>query len=243
MKPGIILLHGALGSSAQLDALKENLSDIYVVQTFNFHGHGGESLNDRDFSIELFAEQLEGFILGRQLKPAHIFGYSMGGYVALYLASQKPGLIASVFTYATKFNWSPESASREINQLDPEVILEKVPAFAAQLKERHAPGDWVVLLKQTQKMMESLGENPPLNPIALKNIRIPVCIAAGDADKMVSVEESAKVVECMPDARLLVLEKFIHAIEKVDTRELAKHITELGALVNSGTRESQRFSD
>ena len=41
----VLLLHGALGSTTQLDSLKDSLSKNYKVYSLNFEGHGGRPIN------------------------------------------------------------------------------------------------------------------------------------------------------------------------------------------------------
>jgi pimeloyl-ACP methyl ester carboxylesterase len=95
----LLLLHGAIGSSTQLEALKEQLTPSYNVYTFNFPGHGGSALPEQ-FSIPLFAIAVKSYIQEQKLGPVSILGYSMGGYVALYLARHYPELVERIVTLA-----------------------------------------------------------------------------------------------------------------------------------------------
>ena len=89
----LLLLHGATGDEKQLIPLKEKLDDHYKVYTLNFSGHGGKPFPPGDFSIPLFAEEVKTFLKSNNFNEINIFGYSMGGYVAMYLASQDhPGI-------------------------------------------------------------------------------------------------------------------------------------------------------
>ena len=123
----LILLHGALGSAAQLDQLSGLLKPCYSCCTLNFSGHGGTPMPDA-FSIGLFAGDVLRFMAASNIEKADFFGYSMGGYVALYLAANHPERVGKIITLATKFAWTPESASREIRMLDPQKIAKKIPA-------------------------------------------------------------------------------------------------------------------
>ena len=44
---------------------------------------------------------------------ADIFGYSMGGYVALHAARRHPERIGSIMTLGTKFAWDTPTAEKE----------------------------------------------------------------------------------------------------------------------------------
>ena len=86
----------------------------------------------------------------------HLFGYSMGGFIALLSAANGNKKIHSITTLGTKMKWSPRIAENEVKQLNPELIEEKVPAFAKSLEERH--GDhWKDLMRRTADYMVLLG--------------------------------------------------------------------------------------
>src|SRR5689334_2045722 len=101
MKP-LLLLHGAIGSYEQIRPLRNDLLSTYQTHSFNFSGHGGGDMPDT-FSIKLFVQQVHDWVKKKQLEKVNIFGYSMGGYVGLYLASHHPEMVSSVITLATKF--------------------------------------------------------------------------------------------------------------------------------------------
>ena len=130
----IILLHGAIGAKNQLELLAIELKQQgYHVFALSFSGHG-QTPFQTNFGIEQFALELEEFIKTNNLQQSSVFGYSMGGYVALYLAYQQPTLLGNIITLGTKFEWSSEIAQKEIKMLDAKTIIEKVPKFAEALQ-------------------------------------------------------------------------------------------------------------
>src|SRR5690606_16443158 len=132
-----------------------------------------------------FADEVHQYIINHQLKNVYVFGYSMGGYVALYLANKQLHTFEKIFTLATKFRWSPELALQEVKMMDPKIIEERIPAFAKTLRERHAPNSWKLLMEKTSTMMLGLGESPLLTSNDFQNIHTPVKLAIGNTDKMV----------------------------------------------------------
>lgn len=222
MQP-LLLLHGAIGSKEQLQPLAQKLSDTHNVHTLNFSGHGGNSFSKK-FSIEQFAKDVITYLDNNNIESCNIFGYSMGGYVALYLAKHFPEKVNRVFTLATKFLWTPEIAQKEIKMLNPEKIKEKIPAFAEQLKQRHKPNNWELVLNNTAEMMIELGNNNILQTIDYKTITHHTLIAIGDKDSMVTLEETIEVFKNMPNSNLLVMPFTQHPIEKVDINALEREI-------------------
>lgn len=216
------MLHGALGSSSQLDPLKKILeSSGYDVLTLNFSSHGGMPPSASGFGIDVFARETEQFIVQRNQGPVAIFGYSMGGYVALWLALKQPELVESIMTLGTKFDWSPESAEKEIRKLNPEKILEKVPVFARALETRHQPHDWKHLMRATAAMMQGLGDNPLLTRGQLSSISTRTLVALGDTDDMVDLPYSRQVADWLPNGRFELLPQTPHLLENTNLNQLA----------------------
>jgi pimeloyl-ACP methyl ester carboxylesterase len=221
----IILLHGALGSKDQLQPLTKALDSSFQLHSFNFSGHGGRPFPDTAFSIPLFAEQIAEYMKETNIEQANIFGYSMGGYAAMYLAKHHSHKINRLITLATKFHWDSTTAAREVKMLDGKTIQEKVPAFAAQLQQRHAPNDWLALLDKTKELLTNLGRQNALQLEDYTYITTPSLILLGDRDKMVTLDETVAVYKQLPNAQLGVLPGTPHAFEQVNLSVLAQMIT------------------
>ncbi len=211
----LIILHGALGSAAQMQQLAKRFNKEFNVQTFNFSGHGGEPFA-QGFEIETFAEELSNYISRYCQNTPLILGYSMGGYVALVLEKLKPNSCKAIVTIATKFDWLPEASEKEIKLLNHDIITQKVPKFAKVLKERHAPNDWVDLLDSTKKMMIELGNSPSLLPTHLSKIQIPVMCCVGDMDEMITLNETIQAYQNISKSHLFVMPQQRHNIEKLN---------------------------
>jgi len=217
----ILLLHGALGSKVQLEPLKELLQTKgRTVYSINFSGHSGNPFAQKEFGIELFTQDVLQFLDRESILHVDIFGYSMGGYVALWLAHLHPQRVGKTITLGTKYDWSPQSAEKESSKLDPEKIQLKVPAFARILEHRHAPNDWKELLHKTKTMMLSLGNNPLLNKENLNLINHPTTILLGDQDDMADIDFSKQVAAWLPRGEFKLLEVTPHPIEKANLDKL-----------------------
>ena len=224
MQP-LLLLHGAIGASDQLKDISATLVEKYEVHALDFSGHGGKAFPDTPFSIQLFAEEVVEFMKQKNISAASVFGYSMGGYVAMYLAKHHSQKINKVITLATKFYWDEKVAEKEGKMLDADVIQQKIPAFAKQLGQRHAPQDWKKILNATQEFLLELGRNNTLRLEDYKDISIPSLLLIGDRDKMITFEETLDVYKQLPNAQLSVLPATPHPIEQVDKTLLSFIIT------------------
>lgn len=223
-KEPLLLLHGAIGSSAQFFALAGYLQEFRAVYFPDFNGHGGKPFSNGGFSIPGFAAEVIDLMAEKNIREASVFGYSMGGYVGIYLAKHFPEKIRSVMTLGTKFRWDENIAAKESKMLDPESIESKVPAFAAELDKRHAPGNWKELLFKTAALLTAMGKDNPLKDEEYALIRQPVCLMLGDRDKMVGLDETVDVYRKLTNGQLSVLPNTPHPIEKADPERLAFEI-------------------
>lgn len=234
MQLPLILLHGATGDTGQLAPLAAHLEGAGERHLFGFPGHGDMAMPEAPFSIPFFTEALLAFIRQHGWEQVNLFGYSMGGYVALYLAKHHPELVNKIITLATKFHWDEPTAAREVRMLDPDMIRLKVPAFAAVLEQRHRACDWREVLERTKAMMIAMGQDNPLKPVDYAGVHQQVLILLGDRDKMVGMEETLAVYKALPEALLGILPGVPHPVEQADTALLAHIIRRFLAQPENG---------
>ncbi len=215
----ILLLHGALSTSHQLLPLQRELERFATLHLHNFPGHG--LVEKKYFTMEGLVSSLEEEVLKFGSDPINIFGYSMGGYAALCLATKVS--VNKIITLGTKLEWNPAASEKEIKMLNPEAIKGKVPAFAESLEKLHG-GGWPELVKNTAAMMRQLGDSPLLNGETFGKVSGKVKLLHGAEDKMVSWEETNAAAMQMPDAVAVSLPGVPHALEKTDPLLLASQV-------------------
>jgi len=220
----LLLLHGALADKEQFHPLMNFLKDDFSVHAISFSGHGSFTSEPDYFSMELFSNDIIGFIKKHKLKQVNIFGYSLGGYAALYCARHHPGMIESIFTLATKFSWTQESAAAEVKMLQPEIMEQKIPVYVETLKQRHGDAHWKEVVLQTAAMMMEMGNKNPLTDDDFKKISIPVLLSRGDQDKMVTEAETAHVRQLIKGSNMITFPDTPHPFEKVNVSTLAESI-------------------
>lgn len=220
----LIILHGALGAKSQFEQLIPQLTNHLNVFTLDFSGHGTNSGDEIDFSIERFAKDLKEFMKQNDLHKPLVFGYSMGGYVSLKLESMEPNSFEKIVTLGTKFNWNPESAEKEAKMLNAEKIAEKVPAFAAYLKSLHGENEWKIVLPKTAKMMLELGNTPALSPDDFHGIQIPVLLLRGEKDVMVTKEETTETQYLLGNGSYREVAEWQHPINLVPSDQLVQQL-------------------
>ncbi|PKL80373.1 MAG: hypothetical protein CVV25_04380 [Ignavibacteriae bacterium HGW-Ignavibacteriae-4] len=224
-KKDIILLHGALGTSQQFTPLISHLEGEYNIHTFDLPAHGELAYQADELSMFSFANYVRNYIIKNNLQKPLVFGFSMGGFVALTLQSQT-NIFSKIMTLNTKLEWDLETAEREQKMFDPEIILEKVPHYADLLIAMHGEENWKSLLAKHRNMMFTIAKSTPLTDYALSKINIPVLLTKGDRDNMVTSEETRVVVGKLSDAEFYEFENTAHPIEKIDLNLLSSKIKE-----------------
>lgn len=226
-KPTLLFLHGALGTAQDMEPLMTLLREKgHTTLAFNFSGHGLGAADPAEFRIDLFARDLEKFIKQHDLKNPIVFGFSMGGYVALYhKANYEDSPISRIFTYGTKFNWSEKAVSKELPMMNPEHLLEKFPNFAEALQTKHGER-WKQLLRSTAHMMQNLERLDGLTREDMSEIDIPVILILGDQDRMVTSEETSLTSSWLHHSQTKTISHSKHELERSNLREIADLIEE-----------------
>ncbi len=212
-KPTLLCLHGALGCAAQLQAALSPLAEKSNLLFFDFPGHGSRSAEPLTLTGCIAATR--DFIQKNNLAGTTIFGYSMGGYVALALAKNHPELVGKIITLGTKLHWNPQGAAAETRKLNPDIILDKVPEYAASLQQWHGE-NWKKVLAQTAELMVDLGAHPRFDDDGYQSLQHPVLLCLADGDTMVTREETLHAAMLLPNGQFAEILNSGHAIEKVD---------------------------
>jgi pimeloyl-ACP methyl ester carboxylesterase len=225
-KQSLLLLHGALGASGQFAPLASLLDERYTLHRLDFEGHGAAPMRSRPFRMEHFVENVLHYLQQHAIERTHIFGYSMGGYVACLLAKSHPQLVESIATLGTKFYWDRDTAAREVGFLDVEKISARVPHFAQALAERHTASGWETVVKETRDLLLSLAEVGGLRPGDVAGLEQRVRIIVGDRDSTVGIAECAEMYGGLQRGELEVLPGTRHELDRVSPERLAHSLTE-----------------
>lgn len=88
-KPTVVFLHGFLGSGEDFRELATQLNDRFACLLIDLPGHGQSHLQSTaSYSMPAAAAQVLQLLTELRLPPVDLYGYSMGGRLALYLAIQ-----------------------------------------------------------------------------------------------------------------------------------------------------------
>lgn len=177
----LILLHGAYGTignnfGAFIPALSEDRQVIGV----ELQGHGRTADIDRPLSYEAMASDVAGLIEELGLEKPDIFGYSMGGSVALRLAIDRPDLVDRLVVAAG--GTSTDSMYPEVYESIQTMSAEDfagTPMEQDYLRLAPNPEDWPVLVEKLKALDEKIFSWPESE---VSGIEAPALIIVGDGD-------------------------------------------------------------
>lgn len=224
MKKNLLFLHSTLGVSADLAPLRELLSQDFNILSFNFSGHGPKSPLPKNFTIEQFASELDSYLREHELKDVAIFGYSVGGYVAIYhQAHFENSPVSQIITYGTRFNWTQEHLSKEMPKLNPDEVEHRHPETAHTLREKHGD-NWKTLMRSVAHMYQNLERLDGLTKEDLEDVHTPVLLLVGDEDRTVTKEESVLFKSWLHSVQVKTISHSKHEVERLNFSEISQII-------------------
>ncbi len=226
--PGLVFLHGFLGSSQDWTHIAQRLSDTFYCICIDLPGHGA-TRHHTNFSIETVGHELIHFLKRYKKKHWAIVGYSLGGRLTLYLHTQFHEISRSViFSAHPGLQSEQEKINRRYNdelwakQIDTDFVdfIERwyeQPIFASlknhksfsQITHQRTNEQSAAGLALSLRCM-GLGEQPSLWNDLQKNNR-PFLYICGELDqKFKSIGQ--QIAEQCSVATVLTIEKVGHAV-------------------------------
>ncbi|MDZ4839534.1 MAG: alpha/beta hydrolase [Bacteroidota bacterium] len=220
----LLLLHGALGDKSDFNSITTTLH-APTIHTLDFNSHGNSEVKE-NFGIDAFAEEVVDYLDQHEIEAVNIFGYSMGGYVALYLARYNPERIGKIMTLGTKWDWTEEYAEQQTAKMDLELMQKKVPAYLVELTNRHKATNIEELMERTVGMMNDLGEDNLLFDEVIRTIEAPILITAGDKDNTLTVKETILTSKTLPNGEYHIWENVKHPFNQAPIQDLGLKMNE-----------------
>lgn len=230
-QPGLLLLHGFLGSHQDFVPLLPKLSEHFHCVVPDLPGHGQTQTKPDSYTFAKTANALLALLAHLNISQTHLLGYSMGGRLALYLAcefpehfrrvvleSASPGL-KTVEEQAERRKWDSAIAHR-LQTIPFPIFLNqwyRNPLFASL--QQH-PEKYAVMLQQREKnqpneLVRALqglgtGQMRSLWP-DLEEISQPLLLIVGALDnKFVRINREIIAISRQSGARLKLIKSCGH---------------------------------
>lgn len=204
--PPLVLLHGATSLGAEDFAAQiPGMAKAFLVHLPDARGHGRSPWDARKgFEYRWLVDDLTAFVDALGLDSFHLVGFSMGAMTALQFGARTPERLRTLVVVGITTHREPRaSVGRRL--MDPAMILERDPTFAATLARRHDAGQgegaWQRLLPA---IAADIGTQPLLTPAELHAIDCPTMVVCGDRDPFVPTEHAAGLARQLPAGRLFI---------------------------------------
>lgn len=178
----LVLLHGGLGTIGMFEQILPALAETRQVIAVELQGHGHTADINRPLSFEQMADDLAVLIKQLGFDHANLFGYSLGGGVALQTAIRHPKVVRKLVVLSAvckSDGWYPEvrAGMRSINA---EVAKGWVgsPMHQAYVSVAPNPEGWPTL---ATKVGQLVGQDYDWSK-DVSAIQAPTMIVVGDAD-------------------------------------------------------------
>lgn len=224
--PGLLLLHGFMGSSADFHPALATLTQHFHCICVDLPGHGQTPINNDNFG------SIAAQILELAAGASYLYGYSLGGRLALYLALHYPNRWQKVILESASFGL-PDAQMRQERQHQDRAISGKLrqpgldfvafiqnwyqqPVFTginahpnfAQLITSRSNNNPLLLARSLTAM--GLGQQPYLGEL-LKDHETPLLLLVGEQDpKFVKIGQ--QMAEICQQAELIIVPNCSHNV-------------------------------
>lgn len=207
----LVLLHGGVLTVESLAAILPELAKNHRVIAPELQGHGHTADIDRPITVEALAEDVVGLLDHLGVERAAVFGFSLGGFVALRMALEHPGRVTALVAASATFR--PDGYHADIT--DPELwaTSTRMPTeddFRAMrdayVRVAPDPGHFEAFMAKTSAAAQSFGGWPEEE---LRGITVPTMVVVGDHD-FVRMEHAVEMRGLIPGAGFAVLPGTTH---------------------------------
>lgn len=206
--PPLVLLHGASSVGARdFSAQLPWFQTAFRCYLPDARGHGRtrwDTVAD-GFSADQLADDVFAFADALGLGTFHLLGFSLGAMTALRVAVRAPTRLRTLVVCGITTDREPRATVIRA-LLDPVRIERADPRWAADLADRHDPGQgpgaWRHLLRA---IAGDVATQRLLSPKEIRTIDPPTMVVVGDRDPFVPVDHAWRLSRTVLDGRLLVV--------------------------------------
>ena len=198
----LVLLHGAFGTAEGWAAVFPVLAKTRQVIIVEQQGHGHTPDRDGPLTYEQMAEDTAALLKQLNVKGADIFGYSLGGIVALGVAIRHPELVGRLAVLGANTGRLKEVFEPESYAQFQSLPADFAPEVLKQPYDRVAPDKtkWPVLVRK----IKELGRDFKGYSIEeIRSIKAWTLIMMGDRDG-VRPEHAVEMFRMIANARLAI---------------------------------------
>ena len=176
----LVLLHGAYMTIDAMGEILSGLAETRQVIAVELQGHGRTADVDREFSYETMADDVAALTEHLGIEEADVFGFSMGGGVALQLAIRHPKVVRRLVVASASY--ASDHMHAELLEMIPSITPEAFagsPIEETYLRIAPHPEDFPTLVAKLKRLdMEPFAWAPE----DIRGISAPTLLIVGDSD-------------------------------------------------------------
>lgn len=232
--PPLILLHGFTGNHATWEPFKQSWGKHFTLIAFDIIGHGQSDApeNAERYTMEHAVNDIVTFLDTKHIEHFYTLGYSMGGRLAIALATQCPSRVKALILESTSPGLETLSERnarmQQDEQLAERIIEDGIEAFVdhweniPMFKTQKALSQDIQQCIRTQRLQNtSIGLANSLKGMGtgaqrsywseLHLLQMPTLLIVGDNDeKFCSI--NAKMKAALPNATMVMCKDAGHAV-------------------------------
>ncbi len=223
--PPLVVLHAALGSTEmEMRRLTRLWEKDFRVYALDFMAHGdSDPFPSQELSLERFAENVITLLDSQDIPKAHLFGFSMGGSVALNAAYTYPDRFDRLSIHAHNVQWSELERDTMVGTMQ-SALDDPMSFWSKRLSQTHGAAHWRDLVERMIAFTTAL----PKKRFAveeLETIEHPTLVSTGDRDHFFGLGHSLMLHAALPNASLAVVPGSGHTIQTVTPESFTKMVT------------------
>jgi pimeloyl-ACP methyl ester carboxylesterase len=176
----LVLLHGAYMTVDAMGSILPGLAETWQMIVPEMQGHGRTADIDRPITHEGMADDVVALLRHLRIDEADVFGFSVGGGVALQLAIRHPGLLRRLVVASASY--TSDGMQPELHEMVPTITPETFAGSAMEAAYQELapnPEDFPTLVEKLKRL--------DMTPFAwpaedVRGIEAPTMIVVGDAD-------------------------------------------------------------
>ena len=228
--PHLILFHGFMGSGEAFTPLLKDLSEFCNPITIDLKGHGKSTGTEKadDYSTDQQVRELTSVISRLKFQSLFLYGYSMGGRLALQLALEKPELFNGLILESTHCGIADpdlRKQRRKIDRVRAEQITDDFSAFLEEWSQlplfnakQSSDSDYYYRIMEEQHppylaaSLRGFGAgNMPCVCDQLISFEKPVQLIAGSEDQKY-VDKISEIAQLLPSSNLNIVYDAAHRV-------------------------------
>lgn len=250
----VFLIHGFGAKKESWIAQFGPLSEHFKVIRFDNRGSGKSDRPNQPYTMELFADDINGLMEYLKINKAHIAGVSVGGMIAQHFAVKYPNRLNKLILINTTPKWPENKSGLEVYKQS------KITGYEKRLKDPTKAFFDSTPMSYTLKFRKEMKENPkkkfyglfsaedliredtinPATPQDIENqahalgthniidrlheIKSETLIMCASNDRQMPMSVNLQIHERIPNSKFIVIEKAGHSSYKEKAPEVNKHI-------------------